>query len=120
MIGRTIATYAASIFLGASALLVAAEASAGSGAQRGVASWYKHGRKTANGEAFNPHGLTAAHRSLPFGSRVKVVSERTGREVVVRINDRGPFARGRIIDLSLGSARALGMASLDRVALYPL
>ena len=67
--------------------------------QRGHASWYMHGRRTANGEAFNPNGLTAAHRSLPFGTRVRVVNEKTGRSVVVRINDRGPFVGGRIIDL---------------------
>ena len=71
----------------------------------GLASYYKSGRKTANGERFNPNGLTAAHRTLPFGTKVRVTNLRNGKSVVVRINDRGPFIRGRIIDLSLGAAR---------------
>jgi rare lipoprotein A len=78
-------------------------------AQVGLASYYKSGSKTANGERFNPHGLTAAHRSLPFGTKVKVMNVRTGRSVVVRINDRGPFVRGRVIDLAFGAARAIGL-----------
>lgn len=77
--------------------------------QIGMASYYGSGRFTANGERFNPHGLTAAHKTLKFGTIVKVVDLRTGRSVVVRINDRGPFVKGRIIDLSLGAARALGL-----------
>jgi rare lipoprotein A len=64
---------------------------------------------TANGERYNPHGLTAAHKTLPFGTKVRVTNLRTGRSVVVRINDRGPFIRGRIIDLSLGAARVVGL-----------
>lgn len=79
---------------------------------KGVASWYGYdgsGNRTATGERFNPEGLTAAHRSLPFGTRVRVTNTRNGRSVVVRINDRGPFIRGRIIDLSAGAARFLGM-----------
>ncbi|MBI3673308.1 MAG: septal ring lytic transglycosylase RlpA family protein [Rhizobiales bacterium] len=75
----------------------------------GYASYYKKGRRTANGERFNPYGLTAAHRSLPFGTRVQVTNMRTGRSVVVRINDRGPFIRGRVIDLSLGAAQVVGL-----------
>ena len=71
----------------------------------GLASYYKSGKKTANGERFNPNGLTAAHRTLPFGTKVRVTNLRNGKSVVVRINDRGPFIRGRIIDLSLGAAR---------------
>jgi rare lipoprotein A len=86
-------------------------------AQEGGASWYGSGRKTANGERFNPHGLTAAHRSLPFGTRVEVTDKRTGRSVVVRINDRGPFIRSRVIDLSRGFARALGMGGTTYVSL---
>jgi rare lipoprotein A len=86
--------------------------------QAGKASWYGHGSRTANGERFNPGGYTAAHRTLPFGTRVKVVNERTGRSVVVRINDRGPFIGGRIIDLSRGSARALGVSGVASVSLY--
>lgn len=79
---------------------------------RGKASWYGqrfHGRRTASGERFDMNELTAAHRSLPFGTRVRVRSVDTGREVVVRINDRGPMHRHRIIDLSLGAARELGV-----------
>jgi rare lipoprotein A len=78
-------------------------------AQVGVASYYKSGRKTANGERFNPNGYTAAHRTLKFGTRVKVTNLRNGQSVVVRINDRGPFIRGRIIDLAYGAARAVGL-----------
>jgi rare lipoprotein A len=75
----------------------------------GYASFYKSGKRTANGERFLPMGLTAAHRSLPFGTRVQVTNLKTGRTVVVRINDRGPFIRGRIIDLSLGAAKVVGL-----------
>jgi rare lipoprotein A len=80
----------------------------------GKASFYGNqpgegGPLTANGETYNPGGLTAAHRSLPFGTRVRVTSTRTGRSVVVRINDRGPYVGGRIIDLSTGAARAIGL-----------
>ena len=91
--------------------------------QRGAASWYGpgfHGRKTASGERFNKHAMTAAHRTLPFGARVKVTNERTGRAVVVRINDRGPYAHGRIIDLSEASAKAIGLGGVARVALSPM
>jgi rare lipoprotein A len=86
--------------------------------QRGHASWYQHGRRTANGEAFNPNSMTAAHRSLPFGAVVRVVNDKTGRSVVVRINDRGPFIGGRIIDLARGAARQLGMDGVATVSLY--
>ncbi len=81
---------------------------------RGWASWYGYdgsGNRTATGERYNPEGLTAAHRSLPFGTRVRVTNTRNGRSVVVRINDRGPFIRGRIIDVSAGAARRLRMIS---------
>ncbi|HYF53778.1 MAG TPA: septal ring lytic transglycosylase RlpA family protein [Salinarimonas sp.] len=89
---------------------------------RGVASYYRHGHRTANGERFHPGGMTAAHRTLPFGTRVKVVHEGTGRSVVVRINDRGPFTGGRIIDLAHGPAHALGLtrSGVGRVAVYRL
>ena len=87
-------------------------------AQSGGASWYGSGRKTANGERFNPNGMTAAHRSLPFGTRVRVENTRNGRSVVVRINDRGPFVRGRVIDLARGPARALGIGGVTYVALH--
>ena len=75
----------------------------------GVASYYKSGKRTANGERFNPNGLTAAHRTLKFGTRVMVTNLGNGQSVVVRINDRGPFVRGRIIDLAYGAARAVGL-----------
>ena len=80
----------------------------------GPASWYGgkfHGRRTANGERFDMNEMTAAHRSLPFGTRVRVTNERNGRSVVVRINDRGPFVGNRIIDLSRGAAAAVGMVN---------
>ncbi len=78
----------------------------------GQASWYGpgfHGKRTASGERFNENAYTAAHRSLPFGSRVRVKNLRNGRMVDVRINDRGPFVRGRIIDLSKAAAAEIGM-----------
>ena len=102
--------------LGTALSLVAATLPAS--AQSGGASWYGSGHRTASGERFNPNGMTAAHRSLPFGTRVRVENRRTGRSVVVRINDRGPFVRGRIIDLSRGSARALGMGGTTYVSLH--
>lgn len=80
--------------------------------QQGLASWYGprfHGRRTANGERFNKFHLTAAHRTLPFNTRVRVTNLRNGRSIVVRINDRGPYIRGRIIDLSYAAAQQLGM-----------
>lgn len=86
--------------------------------QRGLASWYGpgfHGRDTAEGEPFNMHAYTAAHRSLPLGTHVRVRNLRNGRAVVVRINDRGPYRRGVIIDLSRRAAGALGMVREGRV-----
>ena len=77
-------------------------------AQCGSASWYALTSKTASGERMNPAAMTAAHRSLPFGSKLKVTNQRNGRSVVVRINDRGPFIRGRVIDLSKAAAMQLG------------
>lgn len=78
----------------------------------GKASWYGpgfHGRKTASGERFNQNAMTAAHRSLPFGTKVRVTNKRNGRSVVLRINDRGPFTGGRIIDLSKAAASRIGL-----------
>lgn len=78
----------------------------------GVASYYGNelaGNRTASGERFDPGQLTAAHRSLPFGSKVRVTNMSTGDSVVVRINDRGPFHRGRVIDVSHAAAREIGM-----------
>jgi len=80
----------------------------------GVASYYGrrfHGRLTANGERFDMNALTAAHKTLPFGSRVRVTNQRNGRSVVVRINDRGPFVRGRQIDLSRHAGEQIGLIS---------
>ena len=80
--------------------------------QTGVASWYGkkfHGRKTSNGEIYNMYDTTAAHKTLPFDTHVKVYNLENGRQTVVRINDRGPFVRGRIIDLSYTSAKKLGI-----------
>ena len=80
--------------------------------QRGHAAYYAkrfHGRKTANGERFDVNKLTGAHRKLPFGTRVKVTNLKNGRTVIVRINDRGPYARGGVIDLSPAAARQLDM-----------
>lgn len=90
--------------------------------ERGIASWYGpgfHGNKTANGERYDMNKLTAAHRTLPLGSVAVVRSLSTGRHVTVRINDRGPFAKGRILDLSLAGAHALGMtgSGTDQVEL---
>ena len=79
---------------------------------KGLASWYGtkfHGRRTASGERYDMHELTAAHKTLPFGTRVRVRSLQTGKEVVVRINDRGPYRHRRIIDLSLAAITALGV-----------
>ncbi len=79
--------------------------------QTGKASWYgsESGNKTANGERFNPNGLTAAHRTLPFGTKVRVTSIRTGKSVTIRINDRGPFHGNRILDVSAGAAEVIGL-----------
>jgi rare lipoprotein A len=80
--------------------------------QKGIASWYGkkfHGKKTANGEIYNMHGMTAAHKTLPLGSLVRVENLASKREVVVRVNDRGPFVHGRIIDLSFTAAKKLGI-----------
>ena len=80
--------------------------------QKGQASWYGpgfHGRKTASGERFNQHALTAAHRKLPLGTRATVVNLANGKSVEVEINDRGPYARGRILDVSKAAAEQLGM-----------
>lgn len=97
---------------GMTVLAFAAVLSTEAFAQCGKASWYGpgfHGRKTANGERFNQGSLTAAHRSLPFGTKLKVTNKRNGKSVVVRINDRGPFIRGKFLDLSKGAASKIGM-----------
>jgi len=91
----------------------------------GIASWYGpgfHGQPTASGEIYNQNALTAAHRTLPLGSRVQVTNLTNGKSVQVRITDRGPFIRGRAIDLSRGAAHKLGMvkSGLSRVRIQPL
>ena len=85
----------------------------GGSAHSGMASYYgsESGSQTASGARFNPSAMTAAHRTLPFGTKVRVTNKRNGRSVVVTINDRGPFIRGRIIDLSSGAAGVIGMRS---------
>jgi rare lipoprotein A len=94
----------------ASAITLVASATPAS-AQCGRASWYALYSKTASGERMNPSALTAAHRNLPFGTKIKVTNKRNGRTVVVRINDRGPFVRGRMLDLSRAAAQKLGFIS---------
>jgi rare lipoprotein A len=91
--------------------------------ESGAASWYGpgfHGKRTANGETFNTNALTAAHKTLPFGTEVRVTNERTGKSVVVRINDRGPYAHGRVIDLSKAAAEAVGISGVGQVTLAAL
>ncbi len=123
---RTITLTCAALFASSVAIFSPSIASAepdetsGKTLQSGQASWYGpgfHGRRTASGESFNTNDLTAAHRTLPFGTRVRVVNKKTGRSVVVRINDRGPYAHGRIIDLSRASARAIGISGVGSVSL---
>jgi rare lipoprotein A len=94
----------------------------GAQAESGIASVYGRGdgyagKKTASGERMNPSAMTAAHRTLPFGSHVRVTNRKNGRSVTVRITDRGPFVSGRVIDLSPAAASALGFAGLAPVSL---
>jgi rare lipoprotein A len=87
-------------------------------AQAGIASIYGYaGGKTASGERASPHKLTAAHKSLPFGTHVRVTNKRNGKSVTVRINDRGPFIKGRVIDVTPAAAKALGFSGLTKVTL---
>jgi len=78
-------------------------------ASAGLASFYTEGQETASGEKFDPHELTAAHPTLPFGTRLQVTNVATGRSVMVRVNDRGPYVKGRVVDVSYSAAQALGM-----------
>lgn len=95
-------------------------------AEQGIASVYATGRdgyagkRTANGERANPGALTAAHKTLPFGTMVRVTHQHSGRSVVVRINDRGPFVRGRVIDVTPAGAHALGFSGLASVRIERL
>lgn len=89
----------------------------------GLASWYGpgfHGKQTASGEFFNQEEYTAAHRRMPMGTEVFVTNLRTGRTVLVRINDRGPFVKGRVIDLSHAAARAIGLEGVEPVRMVVL
>ncbi len=106
--------------ISAAALLIVLQACAGHGipTEEGIASWYGerfHGRKTASGEPFDMKALTAAHPTLPFGTIVRVTNTRNRRTVDVRINDRGPYAKGRIIDLSYAAAKQLEMIDAGAV-----
>jgi rare lipoprotein A len=101
---------ASTLFISTIAMPVAASA------QSGIASIYSGGL-TANGEHARASGLTAAHRTLPFGTMVRVTNQRSGRSVVVRINDRGPFIRGRVIDVMPAAAHVLGFSGLAPVTL---
>jgi rare lipoprotein A len=99
-------TLTISAALAATILMLSGNAFAGQSC--GGASWYALHSRTASGEMMNPGAMTAAHKTLPLGSKVRVTNSRTGKSLVVRINDRGPFVKGRIIDLSKGAATKLG------------
>lgn len=103
---------AAMMAAGLTVALPAAEAAA----QCGRASWYALTSRTASGERMNPSALTAAHRTLPFGTRIKVTNQTNGKSVVVRVNDRGPFIKGRVLDLSRGAAGQIGMIGAGQAA----
>jgi len=81
------------------------------------ATWYKAGRKTANGEKFDPYGMTAAHKKLPFNTMVRVTNPSNGKSILVRINDRGPFTKGRDLDLALGAAKAIDMKGTSKLVM---
>ena len=102
-----------SISKGCAAVAIMAAATVPASAESvGVASYYGkgfHGRRAANGEIFNMNAMTAAHKSLPFGTRLQVTNLSNGKSVIVRIQDRGPFIRGRVLDLSFAAAKAIGM-----------
>ncbi len=111
---QKISRLAGSLFLAAAvaATAIVPPALASTAHHSGVASWYGpgfHGRTTANGERYDMHALTAAHKTLTFGTKVKVTNQNNGKSVVVRINDRGPYIRGRVIDLSRSAAAAIDM-----------
>jgi len=111
MLRRTITGVIHMIRLSAAILAVTLFAAPAHALTTGWASFYKSGRLTANGEHFKPMGMTCAHRRLAFGTKLKVTNLRNGKFVIVRVNDRGPFIRGRILDLSLGAAKVIGLNS---------
>jgi rare lipoprotein A len=98
-------------FVLSAAFAVALSFSAPAFAGCGTASWYALTSKTASGERMNPAKLTAAHKTLPFGTKLKVTNPKNGKSVVVRINDRGPFIKGRVLDLSKAAAQKIGIIS---------
>lgn len=109
---KTVLTAAVLAFASAGTTVTTTETVEAASATGGHASYYGkrfHGRTTANGEKFNMNAMTAAHKSLPFGTKVKVTNRTNGKSVVVRINDRGPYIGGRVIDLSRGAAAKIGM-----------
>ena len=85
-----------------------------------VATWYMHGSRTANGERFDPNGMTAAHKKLPFNTRVRITNPENGNSIVVRINDRGPFRKGYEFDLARGAARAISMRGTSKLEVLVL
>jgi rare lipoprotein A len=86
--------------------------------RRIVSAFYSQGQRTASGQPFDPHAMTAAHRTLPFGTRLTVTNPRTGKSVTVFVNDRGPFTSGVSLDLSLGAAQAIGLRSTGAVCIW--
>ena len=110
------AIFAAIVFVSAWPVENARAESAKAHSFAGMCAFYSENGKVASGGHFNANGLTAAHRTLPFGTRVRVTDAKTGRSVVVTINDRGPFGKGRVLDLSPAAARALGM--MDRGVIF--
>lgn len=88
------------------------------GGKRIISAYYREGERTASGQRFDPKGMTAAHRTLPFGTRLTVSNPRTGKSVTVVINDRGPFVSGVSLDLSLGAAQAIGMRGTGAVCIH--
>jgi len=89
----------------------------GCAGQRVISAWYYEGKRTASGARFDPNGLTAAHRTFAFGTRLNVVNPRNGKSVTVTVNDRGPFVRGVSLDLSRGAAMAIGMRGTSAVCM---
>lgn len=112
MIRRALVAVAIALTISAGAGVAEAHQTGAARLIAGPASWYGpgfHGRQTANGERFDQNAMTAAHKSLPFGTKLRVTNKDNGKSVVVRVNDRGPYAGGRVLDLSKGAAGKIGM-----------